>query len=118
MLRSSTVTSPEDENYQWLRDPGGALLPGGTYVALNGFATDWLRFGLPCIDSVVLSLRRDAADLAALAALVDAGDVRPRVALARPLSDATAREAFGVLKTRRAAGKLTLTLEDAPWTED
>jgi NADPH:quinone reductase-like Zn-dependent oxidoreductase len=56
----------------------------------------------------VLTARRSAQDLAALAALVEAGRLTPYVERTRPLSEAP--DALRVLETEHARGKTVLTV--------
>lgn len=105
-----TVTSPEDQNYQSLKETH--LKQGGSYVCINGFGADWFRHlvlrPLSCgfVDSPLVLTNHSTEDLDCITSWVEAGALRPQVQNVFGFSAEAWREAVGVLKSRRATGKL------------
>ena len=111
-----TVTSPEDPDYGPLAR--AVLKPGGMHVAINGSAGDWTRsllskatgLGLQRKQYALLLKKNDGAGVARLAAWLEAKQLRPLLDSTHALTEEGVQAAFAKLKSRRAKGKIVVTI--------
>ena len=104
------VTSPEDRNYEPLSRT--ALKPGALHLAINGGTLDWLRFflGAPREGYMLMMMQPNAAQLAEIAAWVESGTVKPILARQCAFDAAGVEQAFALISSRRAKGKVVLNV--------
>lgn len=107
------VTSPEDRNYEPLSRK--VLKPGGLHLALNGGGADWMRMlvGLPRKDYLLMLMSRKQADLAEIISWVERGVVKPLLAQQCAFTDAGVAQAFALISSRRAKGKVVVNVVSA-----
>lgn len=88
-----------------------ALLPGGTVAAVPGGVSDELAAAVADVGgrATAFLVEPDAAALARIAELIDAGSVRVEVARTFPLEEAGRAHELG--ETGRTRGKIVLSLE-------
>ena len=109
-LAYDTVTSPDDRDYEPLSRT--VLKPGALHLALNARGADWVRkfLGVPRAGYLLLLKESNAAQLAEIAAWVDAGVVKPVLAKQCAFTDAGVAEAFALISSRRAKGKVVVNV--------
>ena len=107
-----TVTSPEDRDYEPLSRRPGLLKPGAKHVAINGRGTDFLRalLGWPRKGYELVLKGSDPAQLAQLAAWVAEGKLKPVTAGTFPFTRAGVADAFALIASRRAKGKVVVSI--------
>ncbi len=93
------------------------LKPEGHYVFLNGGIGKWLKMltGLQNSHSHLFLTNHSRTDLELIARMVDSPEngrlpLQPVVAASFPLNDATLKEGFDLLKSRRTIGKIVFEI--------
>ena len=112
-LAYDTVTSPEDRDYEPLSRK--VLKPGGLHLALNAGGGDWMRMlmGMPRKGYLLMLKQSNAAQLAEIAAWVESGVVQPQVARECAFTEEGVAEAFALISSRRAKGKVVVNVISA-----
>ena len=113
-----TVSSPEDQNYGPLARQ--VLKPGAMHVAINGSGGEWTRallskatgLNLQRKHFALMLKRNDGAGLARIAAWVEQKKLRPLLDSTHSFSEAGVHAAFDKLKSRRAKGKIVITMTE------